>query len=386
MLSLLLVGSMARAQAPAAPPPAPLTGPTVANAPEPNWDVIRKAPLTPIDKSTVQKWVAAYVNQIFTASDPMPYALYLFRRTGEEVRNTASVPAYKDALAQTVTDAFNARYGQTPPASQPVGIVFLLMTIRQLAPSAAANYGGALIAFQSVLADPSSAVRSEGLAGLQQIRAAIPAAGRPAVINAVQKAGLAEVHPVVLGRMYTFLAALGDNGTPQDVQAVVTALLAILDARLTRIEQKREWPFSADATAVAWLAGKSRTLTVPATQTAIARTTARLLADVVYAHVHHVPSAAIKEDLERAAMLAEEQLTALYKAKLPNGPVPEPSVTKAIHETGAKQGPAMTAAVEKWIGSGSTPGVLNPPAAFGLPVGLGITRPPPPATSSAPSS
>lgn len=87
-------------------------------------------------------------------------------------------------------------------------------------------------------------------------------------------------------------------------------------------------------------------------------------------------------------MIVEEQLIQAFKAKVPAGTVPDPTVTKVMAEwkdTDPTRATKLTEAADKWIGSGSTPGVLNPPQAFGLPVGLGIKRPVP-ATQTAPAS
>jgi hypothetical protein len=96
--------------------------------------------------------------------------------------------------------------------------------------------------------------------------------------------------------------------------------------------------------------------------------------------------------LQRIAFLTEDPadnnrpvlgLADLYKAKVPNGALPSPTVTETMNLDGADQKAKISAAIAKWIGSDQTKGLLNDP--FGLPIGLNIQRPAP-ATATAPAS
>jgi hypothetical protein len=396
MLATLLLGGAAAVAQPAATAPA---------GQEPNWEAIRKAALSPIDRGTVQKWVAAKIDELFAAEDPAKPGPEFSKKLIGQVRDAA--PQFKDALCQVLAEAFVTRYQQAAGGNykvNPLAPVFVLMTLREClmtlrepnAPPPVAT----LPAFAAVIGDPAPAVRREGIMGINVLRAALSPAARTNLIEPVRKAAMAETCPTVLIRLYDFLKYVGDNPAQgQDLQIAQT-LVALLDARLTRVEKEGEWPAIADAEAVNWLAAKSRlpSLNNAQIQKDIVRVTARLLVDAAWADANLKPPQQIKQDLERIVILTEDPsdadhpilgLVDLYKTKVPGGAAPSPSVSEAASmatpdaKAAADQKAKIAVAITKWVGSEQTKGLLND--AFGLPIGLGIQRPAPP-PSSAPAS
>jgi hypothetical protein len=375
IFGLLLSGATAMAQ------PAPAGG----SSDEPKWDAIRKGPLSVTDQATVTKWVGAQIDTIFDADDPAKPGLEFFKKIHTQMRAADADARFKDALGQTLAQAFTSKYPRPASANtvlKPLAPVFVLLALRQTGPPAAA-----LPAFQAALADPTPAVRCQGMMGINTLQAnpALTPAARTALVAPVQKTAAAETNSAVLARCYDFLRYVGDNGgAGQDLQ-IATDLVQILDARLTRIEKQGEFPAVVDAEAVVWLAGKARTpgLNNAQIQKDIPRVAARLLADAAYACANLKPSEQLKSDMERIAALVEEPLTALLKAKVSNATPPAPSVMESLTSTAVDQKGRVNAAIAKWIGADQTKGLLNDP--FGLPIGMGIQRPAP-TTSTAPAS
>ncbi|HOB73053.1 MAG TPA: hypothetical protein PKG54_00880 [Phycisphaerae bacterium] len=337
---------------------------------EPKWDVIRKAALNPLDRQTVSKWMANQINQMATSSDPTAIGVDFYKKITTHSRE--GVPAFKEALAQIMTEAFTARYQQGSEGNriQPMASVFVLMSLRETGPPAAA-----LPAFRAVLTDPAPAVRCQGMIGLNALRSSVTGANRQALAQDIQKAAANETYPVVLGRIYEFFQFAGDNPSPPlDLQASSRILRELLDARLSRLEKQGGWPVPADAEAVVWLLSKAQTapLNSAANQTHIARLAGRLLADAGHAWAELKPPQHIKRELERIVLMVEPPLGNLCKAKAPNAALPSPSLSDTVLSTAGPQA-RVSEIIAKWIGSGQTKGVLN--EAFNLPVGLGIQRP-----------
>ncbi len=371
---------------------APLARPASVAGQEPNWSAIRKGPLSATDQGTVPKWIAAEIDQIFTAEDPAKPGLEFYKKITSQVRAPDAAVPFKEAVSQAIAQAFTARYQRAAGSDNrpnPLAPVFVLMTLRQMGP-----FASALPAFQAVFGDPTPAVRCQGITGLNALRASIPAATRTRLIEPIRKAAIAETTPSILSRFYDFIEYVGDNPAQgQDLQIMQT-FVGILDARLSRVEKQGEWPAVADAETINWLAGKVRAPTFNNAQVLkdVVRVAARLLADAAYAQANLKPSEQIELELERIVALTEDPsdadrpvlgLADLYKAKVPNGAVPSPSVTEAVNSTTPDQKARVSTAIAKWIGSDQTKGVLNDP--FGLPVGLNIQRPAP-TTSTAPAS
>lgn len=356
--------------------------PAAGDVREPNWEVIRKNGLTPIDRQTVQTWLTAQIDTIFSAESPTEPAAGFFRKIVGEVKKPDTAAPFTDALGQMIAETFVTRYqksasGNTPPA--PLGPVFILMTLREMGPPPAA-----LPAFRAALSDPAPAVRCQGMTGLNALRTAVPAAQRAELIREIQTAATAETNDVVLRRLYAFLEFIGDNpAQPQEVQTISQGLTGILESRLSRIEKEGGWPTVADAEAVTWLAGKFRNLNAQG-QTAVVQAGARLLADAAHAYANRKPPREIKTDLERIVLLTEDQLGALYKAKVPNGQPPSPSVADTMLSGGTDLADKVAAAVARWIGSEQTKGVLVEP--FGLTPGLNIQRSAQAGPTTAPTS
>jgi hypothetical protein len=336
--------------------------------------------MSPLDKSTVQKWLTAKVEELLTADDPLKPGDEFYKKIREQIK-AAGQSAFVPELGQAMAEAFDARYKAVGPSNaKPLGAVFILMTLREFGSgSAPATTTALLSAYQAAIGDRAAAVRCQAMMGLNLLGPNIPANKRADAVESVRKAATTETDSVVLDRMYKFLQALASApAQPQDAQAI----LSILDARLTRIEQNSEIPFTADQDAVAWLAKNAPNN--PQIQTAVARAAARLMADAVYAYVNNGPPLDLKARLELIATEAEKTLTGLYRTKVPNGTPPKPTLSELFSQGGTSLNANLTANVDKWIGSGQTAGLLTPPQAFNLPIGLGIKRPPP-ATSTAPA-
>jgi hypothetical protein len=359
---------------------------------EPNWDVIRKGPLSVTDQATVPKWIAGQIDQVFAAGEPAKVGLEFFKKIATQMRAADADARFKEAIGLAITQEFVKRYQQASGGENkpnPLASVFVLMALRQTGPTPAA-----LPAFQAVLGDAAPAARCQGIMGINALRAALPAAARTGLVAPVSKAALTETSEVVLTRYYDFLRFVGDNPAQgQDLQ-IATGLIAILDARLARVEKQDAWPVVGDAEVVNWLAGKAKAPAFGAAQPQkeIVRVAARLLVDAGYAAANAKPSEQVKADLERIAALIEDPadgekpvygLKDLFTAKVANGAMPAPSITELIASTAPDQKAKVNAAIAKLIGVDQTKGVLNDP--FGLPIGLSIQRPAP-ATSTAPAS
>lgn len=359
---------------------------------EPNWDAIRKGPLSVTDQATVPRWIAGQIDQVFASSEPAKAGLEFYQKIATQMKAPDSHQAFKDAIGQAIAAGFTKRYQEASSGSNkpsPLASVFVLMALRRTGPPAAT-----MPAFQAALTDAAPGVRALALSGINGMRTSLPATNRAALVDPIRKLATTETNAVVLTRCYDFLQFVGDNsGQGQDLQ-IATALIGVLDARLTRIEQQGEWPVVADAQAVNWLAGKSMAASFnnPQMQKDIARVAARLLADAAYSVANSKPPEEIKADLQRIVALVEDPsdgekpvagLKDVFLKKVPDGKVPAPTVMEAVASTAPDQKTKVDAAVAQWIGAGQTKGVLTD--AFGLPIGLGIQRPAP-ATASAPAS
>jgi hypothetical protein len=371
--ALLAVAALAGGPASLAQQAAP------SNVIEPKWDVIRSAALNPVDRQTVLKWVTAQIDQMATSSDPTAAGGDFYKKISTHSHQGA--PAFKEALGQIIAEVFTARYQQAGNSRlQPLASVFILLGLRETGPPPAS-----LPTFRAVLTDPAPAVRFQGMAGVNALRASVTGAARQGLAQEIQKAAATESSEPVLARMYDFLRFCGDNPSPPlDLRVAAQALNDSLNARLTRFEQQGGWPVPADADAVLWLLGKAQTapLNAAASQSNIARLAGRLLADAVHAWAELKPPSHIKEDLERIVLLVEPALGTLCRAKAPNATLPSPGLADLVTSNAGPQARAAEI-IAKWIGAGQTKGVLND--AFNLPAGLGIQRPAP-TTATAPAS
>lgn len=350
-----------------------------AGAQEPNWDVIKGAALSPIDRQIVQKWTAAQIEQILGSPDPGPPGGEFYRKIGSKTRDAA--PVFKEAVGQIIAETLLSRYQQAAGSNnrpKPLGTVFILMALRETGPPPAS-----LPAFRIVLTDPAPAVRCQGMAGINVLRAGVTGQARQGLAQEIQKAAAAESYPIVLERMYDFLQFAGNSPSPPvDLAAAARLIMDTLDARLTRIEKEGGWPAPADADAVVWLLGKAKAAPLNTTQSQanIARLAGRLLANAALTYAETKPPEQIKLDLERTVLLVEPELAQLTSAKAPNAKPPAPSLADQV---AGNQKAKMAQTVTMWIGSGQTKGVLN--EAFNLPPGLGMQRSAP-ATAPAPAS
>jgi hypothetical protein len=238
--------------------------------------------------------------------------------------------------------------------------------------------------------------------GLLAIRGKLNDQQWAALLPTIRKAGLAESNPVVLSSLFQLLSV--EQG-PR-VESALPVVQEILDARLDSFEQKQVLPTLADAEAAAWLGARLVALN-PQLVSAGARQIARLLADALetYLSLSQKPSQAAKpaepkkpgepkkpaepkkpsepkkaepkgptgdqkeelERLERIIRSAESSLKALVKG------ANQPDVTGAMLGGGADRADKMRLALNAWIGTTQSPGVLNGPP-YNFPSGLGIKR------------
>ncbi|GMU20202.1 MAG: hypothetical protein AMXMBFR13_03010 [Phycisphaerae bacterium] len=343
-----------------------------------NWPIIRTTPFAAIDQQNVRKWADARMDEILSAEEPIKAGSEFYRTLMQHFTAADATAEFKQGLPRILAEAFLPKYrtNLASPGRQPMGPFYILLTLNQFRTPAA------LPIFRLGLTDPVAASRSQAIGGLIDllgIENAIPAQERQTIVQEIRKAAVAETNAAVLGQLYAYLAREG-NTQARIVQDVV----AILNDRLTRMEQQNEWPLVADAEAANWLASKYQAAPAPL-QADIARQIARLMDQAVYSYRVLNPPADRREQLERIVLATESELVALYRVKVPNGTPPNPSVSETLLRGGPNRAQLMRESMDKWVGTQQTPGALNAPAAWGFPPGLGTRRPPPtPTTTTAP--
>jgi hypothetical protein len=257
---------------------------------------------------------------------------------------------------------FTAQYkppaaGQPNPA--PLPTVFALLATK-LTPNVSA-----LPCYQAALADPSSGVRLVAADGLLSIK--IPADEFDAIFNQLSKIAAAEPNPAVLSRQWRVLAQPGQASDAN----IAEALLAILEARVIRFEQKGESPSIVDVDMLKWLVGKLPTLNDAAVRNQVIQLAARVMTDAAYVYVTAKPAKFQAQRLEVVIQTSEKMLGTLVK---PTGNAKLPSVTSAMSRGGDDAPGKMQEALIAWIGDGDVDGLLNgDPYKFKR--GLGIERP-----------
>ncbi len=357
--------------APAQPAPAPPASP--------NLTIIRAtAPVSAIDRQNVQTWVEAQFDQLFASAKPDTDGAKVRTQLLEHFEAGNATPDFKTALAQTVTAALTKRYtGKTSPdgsgAPRPLAVVHPLLLLN--------TYGdvASLDIYKQALTDDSSpGVRVAAARGLIGLRDKMSGPQWAALILDVAKAAKAETDPIAIGWMVRLLKV----NNPQRAQQVAPVMAQILADRCTRFEQKEgAMPAPADRDAAAWLGPQGIATQNNQLKNDITLSIARLLADAVFVYTQPQTTPGRKDDLAKIIPVAEQQLKAIATNRAPNKP--QPDVAQALQAAVADQTKKMTAELEKWIGTATTPGFLNA-APFAFPAGLGIQRPAP-TTSTAPS-
>jgi hypothetical protein len=79
--------------------------------------------------------------------------------------------------------------------------------------------------------------------------------------------------------------------------------------------------------------------------------------------------------------VVEEQLSAVVRSRVPNTPIPNPTVTAAVLAGGEDRNQKVNDALAQWIGSSEEAGLLNQNP-FSFPRGLGVKRKPRPPTTA----
>lgn len=333
---------------------------------EPNLDRIRKTPFTTnADRQSVTDWAQRLIDELFSVDKPVIAGALFYRRMTEDFSAADATPGFKDGLAEILAEAFASRYqprASGPEATNPVPVVFVLAVLRVY------QRPSAFEGFQRALADPAAGVRLMAAVGLGAIREKIDDQQWTAMLANVQKAGVAETDPVVLGRMYGLLRAQAASR----VAAAVPVMLAILDARMTRFETKGGWPVPADGQAAVWLGDKTRAINDARTRTNAVRQIGRLLADGVHAFTKQNPPETYQTRLEEAIESTEKGLRMSVAAILTNNPL-LPDVTKAMLQGGPSRADNMQLELNNWMGTDQVPGVLNKPP-FNFERGLNIKR------------
>lgn len=345
----------------------------------PNFALIRKTEFANLDRQNVQRWLDQQIDAVVDAPSTEAAAklaqdIFFGRDKGKEgivpqYQAQDATEGFKTGMAQILCDTFQNRYkllSDNPTDQKRLASIYLLMALNQV------GRPMALPCYRLAIQDQASGIRTLAAEGLLKIRAQVPAADWTPLVPMIQKAAVAENNRVALSRLYQLLIV--PEGGRGENAAVVQS---VLEARAERFEQTGLLPTTADADAVAWLAGQVKGANAQTKNAAVA-TIARVLADAVYSYTQSKPTEKQKEMLERTIMQVEKSLTELTAvAKAPN-------VTAAMLAAGASQADKMGQQLDAWIGTATTPGVLNE-APFNLPRGLNIKRSQPDATATAPA-
>jgi|GEM_PF-1093753 len=354
----------------------------------PDLAIIRKTPFASLDRGNVQRWVEQQMEQLL-ACDTDQDAIQLGRTFRQQVVEhfdaTDATKEFKDGLAKIVIQAFRQKY--KPMVTQkkfprPLGTAYALLTMNHLATPISAP------ALTLVLKSPVAGSRLVAITGLLRIHEKIVDQQQWATVeSALREAGIVEDNPVVLSNLFRLLT------TQQDTRAETAqpVIQTILDARLDKFEKENVLPTEADAKAAAWVGQRAaESDSVEATNKATLQI-ARLLADAVHVCLSRnlflsdkltKIQTMEKEQMERVVRTAEKQLEAIAKSKAPG--VPQPDVTAAMFVPQPDQAGRVAQELDKWMGTGEEPGLLNAPP-FSFSPGLGIKRAPPPSTAPSPS-
>lgn len=324
---------------------------------------IRKNNFGAIDKQRVQDWCQQRIKLIMASKEPLKDAPVFVTEITGHIQAADATNAFKAGMVETVATAFAALYKPATDSKDraALGNVVLLAFLRRHdSPAATACY-------KLAINDAFSGVRLVAAEGL--LKSKLSPQDWEELLPVLQKQASIETDPTTMDRLYRVLTM---NGGPA-VDRVVPVLLAILDARLTRFEQKGEFPAVADANVTIWLAGKFAQINNNQMKNDIIRGTARLLADAVYHYTKTQAGREQREQLERVVVITEAQLKTMAK---PSAGQTQPDVTVAMTEGGAERNAKMEKAMDAWIGTAEVAGILNG-APYNFQRGLGIQRPAP---------
>ncbi len=344
--------------------------------PQLNLAEIRKNNFPTIDRQRVQTWCQERIKQLLESKEPMKEVPAFLGEVNPHLLAADATPAFKTGMIEVIAAAFAAQYKPVPATSSSkpgdsLSAAILLAFIK------ARETPAALPCYKLAIKDAAPSVRLIAAEGL--LKAKLTAQDWDTLLPDVQKQAAVETDPVTLDRLYRLLTAGG--GPAQD--KAVSAIMAILDARLIRFEQKGEFPALADATATAWLAGRIAQIANNQTKNEVVRRTARLMADAVYHLTQTEAGRDQRQTLERVIVMTEAQLKAMVKVLAP-AVATQPDVTTPMAAGGPDRNTKMDKELSAWIGTAQAPGVLNA-APFNFERGLAIKRPAPasgPATTA----
>lgn len=337
-----------------------------AQAKKPDFATIRKTELATIDRNNVEAWINSQIQQMFAAQNDQTLQAQgreFVDTITQNARAADATPKFKDGVATILADSFVAQYPKAPANRRPLAAVYPLMALNQLAQPTPKM----IDAFTLGLSEPTSGARLLGATGLLTVKAQLNQQQWTALVPVLQKVGSAETNGPTLARIYRLLALPAN--APVDSSA---AVLAILEARLGRIEQKKGLPMAADAEAIQWLGERFPTLTNPQVQDKAILLIARMLTNTVYAYVNK-PAEPQLAPYEKVIMTAEAELKKAVTRRAPNAKASD--LTKAMLDNGPSQANAMLLALNAWIGTAQQAGTLNA-APFNFEKGLKIAPPP----------
>jgi hypothetical protein len=335
-----------------------------------NLAEIRKNSFPGIDRQRVQDWCQQRIKQLLASKEPLKDGPAFISEINGHIQAADATPAFKTGVVEALAAGLAAQY---KPATDTANPASALTTVLLLTFLKNHDSPGAAACYKQAIKDAAPSVRL--VAGEGLLRSKMSAQDWDALLPELQKQGIAETEPVVMDRIYRVLTM---NGGPA-VDKLIPVLMAILDARLTRFEQKWEYPVVADANVVVWLGGKYAQISNNQTKSDIVRRTARLLADAVYNYTQTEAGRDQRQQLERVVLLAERQLKVMAK---PAAGQAQPDVTTAMTDGGADRNLKMEKEIGAWIGTAQVAGILNA-APFSFERGLAVKRPPPPASAPA---
>lgn len=324
---------------------------------------IRKNNFGTIDRQRVEDWCRQRIRLIMASKEPLKDAPAFISEITGHIQAADATSAFKAGMVESMATAFAALYKPATDGKDPVAlgnVVLLAFLRRHDSPAATACY-------KLAINDAFSGMRLVAAEGL--LKSKLSPQDWEELLPALQKQASIETDPATMDRLYRVLTM---NGGPA-VDRVVPVLSAILNARLTRFEQKGEFPAVADANVTIWLAGKFAQINNEQMKNDIVRGTARLLADAVYHYTKTQAGREKREQLERVVLITEAQLKAMVR---PSGGQTQPDVTSAMTEGGTERNAKMEKAMAAWIGTAEVAGILNG-APYNFQRGLGIQRPAP---------
>lgn len=364
-----LISTVLQAQAPAPPAP-PAIGPDLA-------PIRARIPTEP-DQRIITQWIEA---QITAASGEDPAGIRNFRRAfGDQYRATGATEGFRTALAQLASRSFAQAIANRAGGAKGPALCSIMMTVL-----IEMNQPSAVEAALAGLSHPSDAVRDRSAKCLTQLAGKLSEGDVTKVVAAAQAAGGKENQPLALREIYRLLAA---GGKPEDS---VKAICAIVQTRLAAYKARDVRACRGDAAAAeaiaAYFSGNARSQITQATAKMALQRMAELLTAAVLNYIADPPEKPDdraylerQDNLEITIDAVEKALVAVAKSQKDS--LQPAVVADKLKQAGAGRNADMQLELNKWIGTSSTPGLLNA-APFSLPVGLPDIKLAPPQTPNA---